>query len=387
MGNGYETTFDQNGAVIQAGVRSPGERPASLDGNPLGLLHEAVVLAIHYPENEIRKVGRQSCITADVRVIGLTSKQLFRVPILQAVHGIFDEDLVVPRSSAQAIDGSILENNPKGTTGTKATQAELQDGDHVIICYLDGVVSKPRILPIQAPHPNARNLPLKANGRVRRIRHNGTLLEWDKDGNWTLDATTAAQSSLGAKGTETSNSGTGGKITLKTKDGAGAQSTIYMDNQGGVKITDGSGGYIEMVKSSKTIKMQAPGGVFDLDAGDISAIATVSALLKGQSATLQGILTAAVTAPSVSLGTGTQDFLMQATKHTAALGAALGALGTYCGLVGSAMDVLINAQGLSQSDKATVVKAGSSAAGGATGAAATFTGTAVTWTSKKVTTG
>jgi hypothetical protein len=109
------------------------------------------------------------------------------------------------------------------------------DGDHVLVGFLDNDPSQPVILPFVLAHPSSNYVPLKAEGRVKRMRHNGVLLEWDKDGNIRIDATESAKSELDRLGKEQSNSGIGGQITLVTTDGTN-QTSIHLNEQGQILL-------------------------------------------------------------------------------------------------------------------------------------------------------
>jgi hypothetical protein len=218
---------------------------------------KALVLSVYYPEEDDRSFaanGGQSCITCDVRTIGLKPRYLHRVPIYQRTHGLWDEDLFVPRAATQNIEGGALatEQASSGKEFTSVTPAESTDASVVLLGFLDGSPAQPFIYPVEIPHRHAKNLPAKANGRVRRIRHSGVLMEWDKDGNWTLDASGAAKQSLGTKGVEVSNSGTAGIVTIKTNDGTD-ESSIVLDKDSSIKILDGAGNYLELDGSSDAV--------------------------------------------------------------------------------------------------------------------------------------
>jgi hypothetical protein len=334
-----------DGSILPSAVGAQPKSSPLTRAKTLGAMCEGIVIAVYYPDEESRSwaKGTQKCVTCDVRLVGVTGKAKYvpRAEVLQAQHGLHDEDLWIPRAAAQNIEGGSLVVQAKGTgAGTKLTPGESVDADHVLVTWLDNNPNRPVILPYCVPHPNTRRPLTSSQGRVRRIRHHGVQVEWDKDGNWTLDATGAAKQVLGAKGTETSNSGTGGKITMTTKDGAGATSTFLMDHLGGVKVTDGSGGYIEMIKSSKTIKVQCPGGTFDLDTGEISAIATGTANLNGSKV----LLGDKALAPTEALVQGntwktiTTDYL---GEMTTALTAWSGANASWNSVISAALVLLL----------------------------------------------
>jgi hypothetical protein len=209
----------------------------------------------------------------------------------------------------------------------------------VLVGFLDGSPAQPFIYPCEIPHLNARNLPGRSEGRVKRFRHSGVLMEWDEDGNWTLDASGAAKQILGSKGTETSNSGTAGKITIKTNDGSN-ESSMAFDNDGSIKVLDGNGSYLEL---------DATGDVV-LSASKI--VASASSVLLGSSAAAEPVI--------------------KGTLWESAETIWYGLLAGYLNLLGPAIDILAQkAQGLSGSDRINVAKAGAAATGPITGAGLT----------------
>lgn len=247
----YRTLSGPNSTVIQSGINSGGD-----DDRWANMVVEAVVLAVYYPSEDTRSwaAGTQKAITCDVRTLGLTPRFLHRVPVFQALHGLWDEDLYVPRAAAQDITGGALSTD--GSSGPPTT-AENMDADHVLVGFLQNSPNQPFIYPIQIPHPQSRRTVEQTAGRIRRIRFNGSILEIDGDGNVTIDATGAAKNAFGAKGVEVSNSGVGGIVTVKTKDAAGAVSSIVLDALGGIKITDGGGDFLQFTKSILTAELSA----------------------------------------------------------------------------------------------------------------------------------
>ena len=213
--------------VNQSGVRTFADPRTTV-------IIEAVVLSVHYPDDEDR-IGDQRCITCDVRTIGLQSRSFKRVPVFQYVHGLWDEDTYVPRATAQHIGGGSLQTD--ASDAVAPTPAELCDGDHVLLGFLDGSLAKPFIWPVQVPHPATRAVASSSDGRKRRIRHHGTLIEIDKNGSITIDARGAAKQELGPLGTEVSTSGTGGAVTIVTKSAVGLENKVELDVSGKVTVT------------------------------------------------------------------------------------------------------------------------------------------------------
>jgi hypothetical protein len=127
------------------------------------------------------------------------------------------------------------------------------------------------------------------------------LLEWDKDGNFAIDATGAAKPGLDTSGKEQSNSGTAGKVTIKTKDGLGAESSIALDQQGGIKLTDGGGDVLEFIKAAMAIKATA-GMLFELTAPTTKVTAAATLQATSPAMTFIAAGTFQVTCPVVILG-------------------------------------------------------------------------------------
>jgi hypothetical protein len=200
-----------------------------------------------------------------------------RVPVYQRAHGLFDEDLFVPRAATQDISGGSLATEQGSGIGVQPTPAENTDASVVLIGFLDGSPAQPFIYPCEIPHLNARNLPKKTDGRVKRFRHAGVLMEWSEDGDWTLDASGAAKQTLGTKGTETSNSGTAGIVTIKTNDGSN-DSSIVLDNDGSIKVLDGNGSYLELDASGDAVIFAS------------KVIASAQSVLLGGSAAVQPLI-------------------------------------------------------------------------------------------------
>lgn len=231
--HGYEVYSTEDGNILQSGVMSTPLSHAAKADDTRGWITRAVVLAVYFPEEDDRsgwtKDKLQRAITCDIRTYGRYSRVLSRVPVLQRNHGLWDQDIYVPRAASINIQGKELVAQP--SQAKPPTAAEDLDGDHVLVGFLDNNPNQPVVLPFALPHPKSNFTPEKADGRVRRIRHNGIAMEWDKDTNWLLDAREAAKDALKKDGTEDSQSGTGGKITLVTTDGTN-QTSIHLDNQG-----------------------------------------------------------------------------------------------------------------------------------------------------------
>jgi len=249
---GYETrTFGP--LVNQAGVRSSPDRL-------FPQVFEAVVLAVYYTDEETRLT--QSCITCDVRLLGRQSRVLTRVPVLQMVHGLWDEETAIPRPMTQNTEGGTLQTGvAQPTTGVEVTPAEVTDGDHVLIGFLEGLVNRPFIWPVMVPHPRAKHMAKNEDGRVRRSRHHGVLVEVDKQGNYTIDARGACKEELGPSGAELPNLGPGGTVTVLAKTAAGLEAKVKLDAASG-KVTVESGVAVEVTAPS--VVSTGTGGVPDM---------------------------------------------------------------------------------------------------------------------------
>jgi hypothetical protein len=201
---GYETMRTRTGDVLQAGVKT---RPAAAHHDltsTYGWITRAVVTATYYADEDQRGHDPRS-MSCDVRTYGRYTRELPKVPVLQRTHGLWDYDIYTPRAARQDIEGSDLIGT--GSKGKRPTSAEKMDGDHVLIGFLDNDPNQPVILPFTLGHKNANYRPAAADGHVRRIRHNGVLMAWDKDGNFSIDATGGAAEILGPKGTEVASGG------------------------------------------------------------------------------------------------------------------------------------------------------------------------------------
>lgn len=257
---GWETMIGEDGEIYQAGIPScPAEEHD--DGlATFGWITRAVVMAVYFTDEDVRKDwtnDKQRAVLCDVRTIGRYSRLLFKVPVLQRTQGLWDEDLYIPRAAKLDINGGTFASGSAGVDGNAPTPAEQTDGDHVLVTFLDNDPRQPVILPFTLGHPNSNTIPKKADGRFRRIRHNGVVIEFDKDGNLTLDARKAAKPDLDRSGKEQSNSGTSGKIKIITKDGSDKESSVYLDEKGGIKLLDASGDFVELTRDLKQIELNA----------------------------------------------------------------------------------------------------------------------------------
>lgn len=236
---GYGAIEMPDGSIIQGSVHSPMEGEAP-DGHTMGYITRAVVLSTYYADDESWAergewaASLQTGIACDVRTFGRRSRPLYRVPVAQGMHGRHDEDVYVPRASKIDMQGGPLATDG-APSGPKPTQAEDLDGDHVLVGFLECDPAKPFIFPFCLSRVNANHKLEESGGRARRIRHNGVLMEWDGDGNFTIDATGAAQGDLAADGSEVSASGTAGQIILKTSDGTN-QTSLHLNQSGQILL-------------------------------------------------------------------------------------------------------------------------------------------------------
>jgi hypothetical protein len=239
---GFETMRSADGMVLQAGIPS---RSMAMheDGatNARGWITRAVVIKTYYTEEDTRcgwTEGLQRNVLCDVRTYGRYSRPLSKVPVLQRTQGLWDLDIYIPRDSKQNMEGGELATGGSKSTSVP-TPGENMDGDHVLVGFLDNDPAMPVILPFQFCHPKSNYQPQAADGRVRRIRHQGTLLEWDKDGNFTIDATGVAAEEFGPAGTEVPAVGKG-TITFVNQDALGAKLSMILDASSAGKLLLGS---------------------------------------------------------------------------------------------------------------------------------------------------
>lgn len=233
---GYEIMMTEDGNILQSGARSRAEVKHRDVDNVQGWITRAVVLQTYYADEDSRSTWlktNQKCVLCDVRTYGRYSRPLFKVPVLQRSHGLWDADIYVPRGSKVNIEGGACVPMPSDQQGP--TSAERLDGDHVLIGFMDNDPQQPVILPFVLAHPASRYTPKATDGRVRRIRHNGVLVEWDKDANFKIDATGAAKADLLNTGAEVSNSGIGGQVTLVTTNGVN-QTSIHLNAAGQILL-------------------------------------------------------------------------------------------------------------------------------------------------------
>lgn len=362
-GHPWKTGALVHGGIIQAGV--PMHQGADWF-DTRGYITRAVVLKTYYSDDsEWDKRGwaknNVRGVHCDVRTYGRNSRPLWKVPVLQRTHGMHDEDIYIPRDSNQDLAGKgKLVTLPSGKTGPKPTPAENLDGDHVLVGFLEGNPDAPVILPFCLPHPSSKRELKASDGRVRRIRHAGVSIEWSEDGNLTIDASEAAKEKLGSSGAEQSNSGTGGTITIQTEDGSGATSSMVFDANGGVKILEGGGGFLELVQSTR-IKLQDGVGDFLLFT--------------------ESTKTAELSAAMVKLATAPREPIIKGDSYVTAETAWYGILSAYLLLVSKAIDEIAKGK---KSDGNDIWAQGTAArttidAAGASGVAA-VTGGLSAWT-------
>jgi hypothetical protein len=242
---GFEVMETSDGNILQSGAKSrPTNNHLDVD-NVQGWITRAVVLQTYYADED-QRFGKtagapsggfpsktQKAVLCDVRTYGRYSRVLPKVPVLQRIHGVWDQDIYIPRGARTNITGGDLVSDP--SDNKQPTSAEQMDGDHVLVGFLENDPQQPVVLPFVMAHPNSGYTPEQAGGRVRRIRHNGTLVEWDGAGNLTLDATGSAAADIRTDGAETSNSGVGGQITLVTSDGSN-QTSIHLNAAGQILL-------------------------------------------------------------------------------------------------------------------------------------------------------
>lgn len=306
---GFEVMMDPQGNVHQAAIPSdPVSRHYPIDVIERPFV-ECVVEATYYPDEDDRNAvtkSDQRTVMVDVRTLGHHSRQARWIPVLQRTQGLWDEDTVTPRPTRVNIDGGDLSTGSAAKGDTKATPAESMDGDRGMIIFLEMNPAKPAFLPYSQGHPKSRQMKA-SDGRRKRLRHAGVLMEWSEDGNWTLDATEAAKEELAADGSEQPNNGTGGIVTLKTKDGGGAELYLELDAAGNVKLQDGGGTeYLEFTKASKQAELAAATKIV------LTAGTTLEVTAPTQNLTALAAFTLANTVPGgIKIGTGALDSLVK----------------------------------------------------------------------------
>jgi hypothetical protein len=224
---GYEVMISPNGSILQAGMPS---RPFVAHHDPknvMGVMVEATVLKVYYADEDTRcgwTGAAQRAVTADVRTKSSPSRVLARVPVLQLRHGLWDADIWVPREATQDIEGGQLSDGGS----VPATPAENTDSDEVLIGFIDNNPLRPVILPFTLGHPKSNVRATRANGCVRELRFQGTVLGWDQNGDFRIDTAGVAKPQLGAAGAQVPNPGFGSQ-TLTAKSAAGAVLSLKID--------------------------------------------------------------------------------------------------------------------------------------------------------------
>lgn len=291
----YGTKHLVDGTVVQAGVPTM-EQPRIPMGSTIGMLEVGVVLQTYYADDpswddtaRSWAKGNVRGLYVDVRIFGRQNTTLYRVPLFQRVHGIHDEDVYLVRAAKQDLGGGSLTTLPGAQAA--ATPAHQMDGDMVVVGFLGNSPTRPFVFPFGPAHAASKRTLESALGRIRRIRINGTVVEWGPGGDLTLDATGAAKPDLDATGAEVSNAGVGGKITITTKDAAGGVSSIVLDVNGGVEMKDAAGDKVVLAKAAQLIEVAA-GLVLKMSAG-------ASFQLTAPTQAVTASASVAVTSPSV----------------------------------------------------------------------------------------
>jgi hypothetical protein len=274
----HELKIDWDGAVFSSGIPSRHATQQQDARNVQGVMTRAVVTAVYYVDDKAPMIpnapgaGEQTRrnILCDVRTYGRVSRVLHCVPVLQRVQGVWDEDTYVPRPTRGTIDGSEL------TTEVPYTPPGLMDGDHVIIGFLENDPAQPVILPFTLGHPATQtparlkpDVPTEWGAppvpRTRRIRHGGTILEWNEVGDFQINATEAAKADY-VNGAEVGNAGNSGTILIKTMDGGGGIVKLELNKLGNAIVQNGGGEALFLQKAngraflyaSQTVDIQAP---------------------------------------------------------------------------------------------------------------------------------
>ena len=168
--------------------------------------------------------GELRAVLCDVQPFGygFRSPPLSMVPVMQPHGSKDDSDRWIPRASTRAVNaGSAV----LGGSADRAPQNFLTapgdlDGEIVIIGFLYNNLACPVVLgslehpQLQEAAPTWR-LPsaLQGPASVRTIRHRGTKVIWDSDGNLTIDATSASTGVVSDSGVD-QPSNVGGTIRV-----------------------------------------------------------------------------------------------------------------------------------------------------------------------------
>jgi hypothetical protein len=298
---GFEVMRDSAGNIHQAGIPSdPINRHRSIDLVEIAPV-EAVVESVYYTDEDDRNghtKNHQRTVMVDVRTLGRLSQQIRWVPVAQRTQGLWDEDIVIPRPTKLDIDGNDLSAGSAAKGDKRPTPAESMDGDRGLLFFLESNPAKPLFIPYSQGHPKTNSPRTSSGGRVKRLRHAGVLMEWSEDGNWTLDATTAAKQELAADGSEQSNLGTGGIVTIKTKDGAGGELHLVLDETG-----------LAELQATNKVTITAP---------LIESIATNKVAASAQLIELEATVQATVDAPIVGLGTIPREPVIKGAAYSSA---------------------------------------------------------------------
>jgi hypothetical protein len=328
----YGTTHHPDGTVIQAST--PVMEGGIPMGSTLGMIEVGVILQTYYADdpswdddNRAWAKGNIKGLFADVRIYGKVDKTLPRVPVFQRVHGIHDEDVYLPRAAKHDLGGGSLTIYP--SESGQPTPAHRMDGDLCLVAFLGNTPTRPVILPFGPAHAASKRTLESSDGRVRRIRINGTMVEWGSGGNLTLDATGAAKADLDASGNEVSNSGTGGQVTIKTKDAAGAESSIVLDTSGGITVTDGAGDKLELTKATQKVKAVA-GLLMELSAGTSLQVTAPTQTYTADAAVTMNSASITLTGAPAAAGGGPLPLVKYPTM-AAAMATLMSAVDTWLG--------------------------------------------------------
>lgn len=331
--DGYESVELGNGQVIQAGLYSPSVRPNRV----MGFITRAIVLKTYYEDDPgwgDRGWAKDFVrgIFCDVRTYGVNgTRHLSRVPFLQRVQGLWDEDIYIPRGSSQNIDGGDL--NTEEGLGVPLTPAHSLDGDHVLVAFLESDISQPVILPFMLPHPGTERRITEDSGRVRSIRHQGSIISIDKQGAVKIDTRGCAKPSLGPGGSEESSQGDGGgEISITGIDADGALVSIDIRQDGSIEIVNGGHEFIELAKSTGSVAINAQQN-FQLTAPVVTITATGGVTIAGPVA-ISGAL-AVTPGPGGSISLGGSAPLVSHTAWQAPWTALMGVLTAQMAIYGA----------------------------------------------------
>lgn len=112
------------------------------------------------------------------------SRIIRRCIVLGNTPGLYDGRIWIPRAATR---DSTTQATLTSTSATFANPSAL-DGDHVLVCFIDGRLDSPAIL-CGVPHPGGQIIAGTADVGALQYRHRGAVVRIDQQGNVRLDTT------------------------------------------------------------------------------------------------------------------------------------------------------------------------------------------------------